>query len=123
MVGRRSFIAALWMAIVVALLSAVAPLGPPSSRLTGSAFNPASVSVVLKARSPLTVEKALSVEAGPDPVRYSAAQVQHWFAAAAFVLVTATALVMASGRYSPGTVHFAQGHFSSRRARAPPTSF
>jgi hypothetical protein len=123
MVGRRSFIAALWMAIVVALLSAVAPLGPPSSRLTGSAFNPASVSVVLKARSPLTVEKALSVEAGPDPVRYNAAQVQHWFTAAEFILVAVTVLGMAPRRYSPGMVHFAPGHFSPRRARAPPMSF
>jgi len=123
MIGRRSFIAALWMAIVVALLSALAPLGPPSSRLTGSAFNPATVSVVLKARSPLTVEKALTVEAGGDPVRHIAAQVQHWFTAAAFILVAVTAFVMAPGRYSTAAVHFAEDHFSRRRARGPPASF
>lgn len=51
MKGRLLFILSLWMAIGVALLSALAPLGPPSSRLTGSAFNPATTSVVLKARA------------------------------------------------------------------------
>lgn len=40
----------LWMLIAVALLSALAPLGPPLSRVTGSAFNPATSDVVLKAR-------------------------------------------------------------------------
>ena len=51
--GRRLFFVSLCMAIAVALFSALAPLGLPSSRLTGSAFNPATTSVVLKARSPL----------------------------------------------------------------------
>lgn len=51
MKGRLLFVLALWMAISVALLSALAPLGPPSSRVTGSAFNPATTSVVLKART------------------------------------------------------------------------
>lgn len=49
--GRLLFLLTLWLAIGVALLSALAPLGPPSSRYTGSAFNPATTSVVLKARS------------------------------------------------------------------------
>jgi cytochrome b561 len=47
----------------------------------------------------------------------------HWFTAAAFILVAAAAVVMASGRYATATVHFAQGHFPRHRARAPPTSF
>ncbi len=50
--GGPLFFATLWMAICVALLCALAPLGPPSSKLTGSAFNPATTGVVLKARSP-----------------------------------------------------------------------
>lgn len=48
----RAFILSLWVAIGVALLSALAPLGPPASRLTGSAFNPATTSVAIKARRP-----------------------------------------------------------------------
>ncbi|WP_041391182.1 hypothetical protein [Sphingobium chlorophenolicum] len=49
--GGLPFILFLWLSLCVALLSALAPLGPPSSRLTGSAFNPATTSVVLKARA------------------------------------------------------------------------
>lgn len=47
-----SFAAALWMALALVLLCALAPLGLPSSRQTGSAFNPATAAVLLKARSP-----------------------------------------------------------------------
>lgn len=46
-------VAALWMLIVIVLLSALAPLGPPLSRVAGSAFNPATSDVVIKARAPL----------------------------------------------------------------------
>lgn len=46
-------IAALWTLIAVTLLSALAPIGPPLSQGRGSAFNPATSEVVLKARSPL----------------------------------------------------------------------
>ena len=49
--GRLLFMLTLWMAISVALLSALTPLGPPSSIATGSAFNPATTGVVLKART------------------------------------------------------------------------
>ena len=49
--GRLLFMLTLWMAISVALLSALTPLGPPSSIATGSAFNPATTDVVLKART------------------------------------------------------------------------
>ena len=51
MSGRLLFMLTLLMAISVALLSALTPLGPPSSKLTGSAFNPATTGVVLKART------------------------------------------------------------------------
>src|SRR3546814_6989521 len=57
--GRLPFILTLWLSLGVALLSALVPLGPPSSRFTGSAFNPATTGVVLKARAhatPLTVQ-------------------------------------------------------------------
>lgn len=49
--ARLSVVAALWTLIAVALLSALAPLGPPLSRITGSAFNPATSDVMLKTRA------------------------------------------------------------------------
>lgn len=49
--GRLLFMLGLWLAISVSLLSALTPLGPPSSMITGSAFNPATTGVVLKARA------------------------------------------------------------------------
>lgn len=59
MTGRLPVMLALWMLtlgmlIAVALLSALVPLGPPSTRTTGSAFNPATSDVVLKARAVAT---------------------------------------------------------------------
>ncbi|WIW87423.1 hypothetical protein K3M67_10570 [Sphingobium sp. V4] len=51
-IPRAAILAALWTLIAVTLLSALAPLGPPLSRATGSAFNPATSDVVLKARAP-----------------------------------------------------------------------
>lgn len=51
---RAAIPAALWTLIAVTLLSALAPLGLPLSRATGSAFNPATSEVVLKARAPAT---------------------------------------------------------------------
>lgn len=47
-----SFAATGWLALALVLLCALAPLGLPSSRQTGSAFNPATTAVLLKARSP-----------------------------------------------------------------------
>lgn len=52
MKGRLPFIAALWTAIAVAMLSAMLPSGLPLTRVSGSAFDPATSLVVLKARSP-----------------------------------------------------------------------
>ncbi|EQA96631.1 hypothetical protein [Sphingobium baderi] len=68
--GRPLFLATLWMAIWVALLCALAPLGPPASKLTGSAFNPATTAVLLKARSPAAPEASRMVRPereGPAP--------------------------------------------------------
>ncbi|CCW20313.1 hypothetical protein EBBID32_46870 [Sphingobium indicum BiD32] len=50
---RLPVIAALWTLIAITLLSALAPLGPPLSRAAGSAFNPATSDVVIKARAQL----------------------------------------------------------------------
>ena len=60
MKARLPFFLSLWMAMLVALVSALAPLGPPSSRPTGSAFNPATTSVLIKAgdRGEAPVERA-----------------------------------------------------------------
>ncbi|MDO7834723.1 hypothetical protein Q4610_06655 [Sphingobium sp. HBC34] len=55
-IPRTAILAALWTLIAVTLLSALAPLGPPLSRVTGSAFNPATSDVVLKARTPATTQ-------------------------------------------------------------------
>lgn len=66
MKGRALFIPTLWLAMMVALLSALAPLGPPSTRQTGSAFNPATTSVVLKTRSPASLEAVRAAELPKD---------------------------------------------------------
>ncbi|HUD95613.1 hypothetical protein [Sphingobium sp.] len=50
-ISRAAILAAVWTLIAVTLLSALAPLGPPLSRAKGSAFNPATTEVVLKARA------------------------------------------------------------------------
>ncbi|MDI1294912.1 MAG: hypothetical protein PSY12_03375 [bacterium] len=52
MMGRLAFLVGQGLTIAIALFCALAPLGPPSSLDTGSAFNPATTGVVLKARSP-----------------------------------------------------------------------
>lgn len=45
----RLFFASVWTALTVALLSALLPIGAPASVSVGSAFNPATTGVVLKA--------------------------------------------------------------------------
>ncbi len=66
MTGRLPVMLALWMLIAVALLSALAPLGPPLSRVTGSAFNPATSDVVLKARAAATPQAVQAHRPGGD---------------------------------------------------------
>ncbi|MEC3910547.1 hypothetical protein U5A82_08630 [Sphingobium sp. CR2-8] len=67
---RLPVVAALWTLILVTLLSALAPLGPPLSRATGSAFNPATADVVLKARAHAAfqaVDASTPTHDGPSP--------------------------------------------------------
>lgn len=54
--NRAMLFTALWTLIAVTLLSALAPLGPPLSRARGSAFNPATSEVAVKARTAIRVE-------------------------------------------------------------------
>lgn len=54
---RASIFLIVWTLIAVTLLSALAPLGPPQSRSRGSAFNPATAEVVLKARATAAARK------------------------------------------------------------------
>lgn len=116
MKGRLLFILALWTAIGVALLSALAPLGPPSSRLTGSAFNPATTSVVLKVRAQASPVAARAAD--PDGKAGVPAAIQ---------LFPIVALIAAAWRPAPASGFFRSqpvAHrplsLSRRHARAPP---
>lgn len=51
MSAPRPFLAVVWAALLTALLSALLPVGLPHSTTVGSAFNPATTSVALKARA------------------------------------------------------------------------
>ncbi|MEC3949931.1 hypothetical protein [Sphingobium sp. HWE2-09] len=108
--------AALWTLILVTLLSALAPLGPPLSRATGSAFNPATTDVVLKART----QSAQQVVEAPQPDGGGAPPLIIAFALAA--VLTALRVVILTG--------WAGDHASvlpfirparTRSARAPPS--
>ncbi len=63
---RAAIPVALWTLIAVTLLSALAPLGLPLSRVTGSAFNPATSEVVLKARTPVTAQASATARRDGD---------------------------------------------------------
>jgi len=71
---RRGFLAMTWLALLTALLCALVPDGPPSSKTIGSAFNPATTAVPHTARSQLTRllvksawDKAKAPDGGKDP--------------------------------------------------------
>lgn len=49
MSAQRPFLAVVWAALLTALLSALLPVGLPHSTTVGSAFNPATTSVALRA--------------------------------------------------------------------------
>jgi len=49
--NRHGFLVMAWLALVTALLCALLPDGPPSSKAIGSAFSPATTAVPLKVRS------------------------------------------------------------------------
>ena len=89
MSGRLLFMLTLWMAISVALLSALTPLGPPSSKITGSAFNPATTDVVLKARA-LSIPPGERVSApGDNDSIAPVTSVIQWLVFATAILVVA----------------------------------
>lgn len=62
----RPFLVVVWAALLTALLSALLPVGLPHSTAVGSAFNPATTSVALKAGTYRTVVAAESVATGDD---------------------------------------------------------
>ena len=116
--SRYSLSVALWMLIVVTLLSALAPIGPPLSRPTGSAFNPATSDVVIKARAPTPPQVAHAARMDGDdtpPVLL-------------FCIVATLALVAFTDRRR---TFFAWSRIgaaplllsSAHRARAPPAAF
>lgn len=115
MPSRAAILAALWTLIAVTLLSALVPLGPPLSRVTGSAFNPATSDVVIKARAPAAAQAVQPVRADGDglpPMAFHA---------------LFTALAVAFWRILPATrLPVAQDGFArlrlvrNHRARAPP---
>ncbi len=123
MAGRLLFILTLWLSLSVALLSALAPLGPPSSRFTGSAFNPATTSVVLKARAQASPVAMQAMEPDDDDGRAS------WpmFAAGVPVVVAMLLTVVlpyAGNRFPRSSFSFPSLRLLSRkRARAPPVLF
>lgn len=112
---RAAIPAALWMLIVVTLLSALAPLGLPLSRATGSAFNPATNEVVLTARGPVTAQAAPMARRDGDSLPPLA------------LIVAILCLVPGLRRLTPGN-GLATGRRApmrpvpvrARRARAPP---
>lgn len=120
MKGRLLFVLTLWTALGVALLSALAPLGPPSSRLTGSAFNPATTTVILKARAPAAPVAARATE--PDGGRRTpfSTSVAIWLFPVA-TLALAAWLWKPLNRFSrPALARKPRTSLSHRHARAPP---
>lgn len=116
--SRYSLSVALWMLIVVTLLSALAPIGPPLSRPTGSAFNPATSDVVIKARAPTPppVAQAARVDGDDTPP------------VLLFCIIATLALVASVGRLR---IFFSRRQIAAaplllsggHRARAPPAAF
>ena len=116
--SRVAILAAFWTLIAVTLLSALAPLGPPLSRPKGSAFNPATAEVVLKARAPAAAQAVQPVRPDGDGLPPMA------------LLCLALALVLCLSRVGPIAPAPIEAHRLARlrvarahRARAPPASF
>ncbi|AMK24206.1 MULTISPECIES: hypothetical protein [unclassified Sphingobium] len=118
--GGLPFILSLWLSLGVALLSALAPLGPPSSRITGSAFNPATTGVVLKARADANPIALRVTEPDGDGRAPALAPAAIWFLPVA-ALPPGAALLLPARRLSPSFPSPKPFHLLSRqRARAPP---
>jgi len=66
MSAPRPFLAVVWAALLTALLSALLPVGLPHSTTVGSAFNPATTSVALKAGTHRPLITSESVASGDE---------------------------------------------------------
>ncbi|MEJ7933795.1 hypothetical protein WG907_05910 [Sphingobium sp. AN558] len=116
--GGTLFLAALWLTIMLALVCALTPLGPPSSRQAGSAFNPATSAVALKSRS--SVPSSLLQTADPDGSDRSLPEAPVAILPVdAVVIMSAAAGVDAFVRLPPAGPPAAIG-LTRRLARAPP---
>ena len=119
MAGRLLFILTLWLSLSVALLSALAPLGPPSSRFTGSAFNPATTSVVLKARAQASPVAMQAME--PDDDGWASWPMFAMGVPVVVAMLLAVVLPYAGNRFPRSSFSFPSLRLLSRkRARAPP---
>lgn len=118
MMHRAALLAAFWTLIAVTLLSALAPLGPPLSRLKGSAFNPATIDVVLKARASAAVQAVQPVRLDGDGLP----PVALWCLFAALLVAVWRRLpdsLSSADVLPPRPLHLLR----ARRARAPPAFF
>jgi hypothetical protein len=114
---RLPVLIALWTLILVTLLSALAPLGPPLSRATGSAFNPATTDVVLKART----QAMLPMVAVPRPDGDGTPPLILALAVAIILLVGQHVRpIDPAARFSHTPRSYAPAR--TRRARAPPVA-
>lgn len=120
--GRLLFILTLWLSLSVALLSALAPLGPPSSRFTGSAFNPATTSVVLKARAHASPVAMQAME--PDGDGRASWPMFAVGVSVVVAMLLAVVLPYAGNRFPRSSFSFPPLRLLSlQRARAPPVLF
>ncbi|MFZ2998133.1 hypothetical protein [Sphingobium sp.] len=110
----------LWMLIAVALLSALAPLGPPLSRVTGSAFNPATSDVVLKVRALPAAQVAQPTRPDGDGDSHVAPFVALVSAVLVFLLCFRVPVQAFRSVSSP---RLARRRDGAKCARAPPLPF
>jgi len=117
--GGFAFAASSCLSILIALVCALAPLGLPASVTAGSAFNPATTSVMLKARAPVSARQIEATR--PDGGGTGMAD------AAAFVALMPALWPWAMARVSateilsfPSTFASSLHLHSVARARAPP---
>lgn len=118
--SRLLFLSSLWMAISVALLSALAPLGPPSSRMRGSAFNPATTTVVLKARSVAVQPTIRATEPDGAGQGGTAFPAMKLLLAVASLLITSQYAGAASLQKRAPTLRLSHFRLSRKCPRAPP---